>query len=211
MRKVRHGQGERPEVRSDHKATERSPHQVSGTDQHKRLVVGWSSFTCCEDSTILFTELRHMKVLRTSNSLAGLDVAFIEGAISSESQAKEVQRIRENTKYVVVIGACACTGQPSTGLSIRAKSFQSRDPPFRAISYPRLPQAMTPGRTPTSPVSGSSALGPLLSSSVRLAPSSAGLSAAAVPFARRRLSSSGGGLPPSGDRLPSFAEPRPSS
>ena len=225
MRKVRHGQGERPEVRSDHKATERSPHQVSGTDQHKRLVVGWSSFTCCEDSTILFTELlndhleewkkvmefRHMKVLRTSNSLAGLDVAFIEGAISSESQAKEVQRIRENTKYVVVIGACACTGQPSTGLSIRAKSFQSRDPPFRAINFPRLPQAMTPGRTPTSPVSGPSALGPLLSSSVRLAPSSAGLSAAAVPFARRRLSSSGGRLPPSGDRLPSFTEPRPSS
>lgn len=113
---------------SDHKATERSPHQASGTDQHKRLVVGWFSFTCCEDSTILFTELlndhldewkkvmefRHMKVLRTSNSLDGLDVAFIEGAISSESQAKEVQRIRENAKYVVAIGACACTGQPST-------------------------------------------------------------------------------------------------
>src|SRR5688500_15024791 len=38
----------------------------------------------------------------------------IEGAISSKSQAKEVQRIRENAKYVVAIGACACTGQPST-------------------------------------------------------------------------------------------------
>jgi coenzyme F420-reducing hydrogenase gamma subunit len=41
-------------------------------------------------------------------------VAFIEGAISSESQAKEVQQIRENAQYVVAIGACACTGQPST-------------------------------------------------------------------------------------------------
>jgi coenzyme F420-reducing hydrogenase gamma subunit len=30
-------------------AAERSPHQTSGTDQHKRLVVGWFSFTCCED------------------------------------------------------------------------------------------------------------------------------------------------------------------
>src|SRR5215208_7717420 len=126
MRKVRHGQGERPEVRSDHKATERSPHQVSGTDQHKRLVVGWFSFTCCEDSTILCTELlndhfdewktvvefRHIKALKTKNSLAGLDVAFIEGAISSESQAKEVREIRENSQYVVAIGACACTGKP---------------------------------------------------------------------------------------------------
>ena len=90
-------------------ATERSRHQASGSDQHKRLVVGWFSFTCCEDSTILFTDLlndhldewkkviefRHMKALESNNSLAGLDVAFIEGAISSESQANEVQRIRE--------------------------------------------------------------------------------------------------------------------
>jgi len=108
--------------------TERSPHQASGTGQHKRLVVGWFSFTCCEDSTILFTELlndhldewkrviefKHMKALKTNNSLAGLDVAFVEGAISSESQEQEVREIRENSQYVVAIGACACTGQPST-------------------------------------------------------------------------------------------------
>jgi hypothetical protein len=72
---------------------EQAPHQTSGDEQHKRLVVGWFSFTCCEDSTILFTELlndhldewrkviefRYMKALKTNNSLAGLDVAFIEG------------------------------------------------------------------------------------------------------------------------------------
>jgi coenzyme F420-reducing hydrogenase gamma subunit len=109
-------------------AMERSTRRTNGSDQHKRLVVGWFSFTCCEDSTILFTELlndhldewkkviefRHIKALKTNNSLAGLDVAFIEGAISSESQAEEVQHIRENAEYVVAIGACACTGQPST-------------------------------------------------------------------------------------------------
>jgi sulfhydrogenase subunit delta len=109
-------------------AMEQSLHQTSGNDLHKRLVVGWFSFTCCEDSTILFTELlndhldewkkliefRHIKALKTNNSLTGLDVAFIEGAISSESQAKEARQIRENAAYVVAIGACACTGQPST-------------------------------------------------------------------------------------------------
>lgn len=93
----------------------------------KKLVVGWFSFTCCEDSTILFTELlndhfdewkkvvefRHAKVLKTKNSMDNLDVAFVEGAISSDSQAKEVEKIRENAKYVVAIGACACTGLPS--------------------------------------------------------------------------------------------------
>lgn len=107
---------------------ERSPHQTGGNYQRRRLVVGWFSFTCCEDSTILFTELlndhldewnkliefRHMKALKTNNSLSGLDVAFIEGAISSESQAREAGQIRENAQYVVAIGACACTGQPST-------------------------------------------------------------------------------------------------
>jgi coenzyme F420-reducing hydrogenase gamma subunit len=98
------------------------------SEQHKRLAVGWFSFTCCEDSTILLTELlndhfeewrkviefRHIKALRTNNSLVGLDVAFVEGAISSESQAREARQIRDNTEYVVAIGACACTGQPST-------------------------------------------------------------------------------------------------
>ena len=91
------------------------------------MAIGWFSFTCCEDSTILFTELlnehfdewkrllefRHVKVLKTKNELRDLDVAFVEGAISSEKQAEEVIRIRENSKYLVAIGSCACTGLPS--------------------------------------------------------------------------------------------------
>ena len=94
---------------------------------HSKLVIGWFSFTCSEDSTILFTELlndhfdewkkvvefRYMKALKTKNSRDNLDVAFIEGAISSEKQAAEVKKIRENAKYVVAVGACACTGMPS--------------------------------------------------------------------------------------------------
>lgn len=93
----------------------------------KKLAIGWFSFTCCEDSTILFTELlndhfdewkkliefRYAKALKSKNSIENLDVAFVEGAISSDSQAKEVQKIRDNAKYVVAIGSCACTGLPS--------------------------------------------------------------------------------------------------
>ncbi len=94
--------------------------------KHK-MAVGWFSFTCCEDSTILFTELlndyydqwkdlvefKHVKALKTNNSLENIDVAFIEGAVSSDSQAEEVKKIRANAKYVVAIGACATTGLPS--------------------------------------------------------------------------------------------------
>ena len=101
---------------------------MENNNQKKKLAIGWFSFTCCEDSTILFTELlndhfdewkkvvefRHVKVLKTKNELRDLDVAFVEGAISSEKQAEEVKKIRENSKYVVAIGACACTGMPSS-------------------------------------------------------------------------------------------------
>jgi len=96
-------------------------------EKKRKLVVGWFSFTCSEDSTILFTELlndhlkewkkmiefRHAKVLKSHNRLENLDVAFVEGAISSEKQKEELQRIRDNSKYLVAVGACACSGQPS--------------------------------------------------------------------------------------------------
>jgi sulfhydrogenase subunit delta len=101
--------------------------QIPENNQKKKLVVGWFSFTCSEDSTILLTEVlndtldewkkvvefRYMKALKSKNSMEGLDVAFIEGAISSEKQAEEARKIRDNAKYVVAIGACACTGMPS--------------------------------------------------------------------------------------------------
>ena len=96
-------------------------------ENNKKLAVGWFSFTCCEDSTILFTELlndhfeewsklidfRSINALKSKNSMENLDVAFVEGAISSETQAEEVKKIRENAKYVVAIGSCAVTGMPS--------------------------------------------------------------------------------------------------
>lgn len=97
------------------------------TTQNKKLAIGWFSFTCSEDSTILLTELlnahfdewknlvefRHFKALKTDNHLENLDVAFIEGALSSPKQEAEVTKIRNNAKYVVAVGACAVTGMPS--------------------------------------------------------------------------------------------------
>src|SRR3989338_4581990 len=40
-------------------------------------------------------------------------IAFVEGAISSASQAEKLKQIRELSKTLVAIGACAVTGQPS--------------------------------------------------------------------------------------------------
>lgn len=95
---------------------------------NKKLSVGWFSFTCSEDSTILLTELlnthfdkwkklvdfKHLRALKTKNTPEGLDVAFIEGAASSPRQEEEIKKIRNNAKYVVAVGACAVTGMPSS-------------------------------------------------------------------------------------------------
>jgi coenzyme F420-reducing hydrogenase gamma subunit len=110
---------------------------INENQKNNKLSIGWFSFTCSEDSTILFTELlnkhfdewrkiinfRHVKSLKTKNELKGLDIAFVEGAISSVSQEKEVKEIRENAKYVVAIGQCACTGMPSASRN----NFQDKD------------------------------------------------------------------------------------
>lgn len=93
----------------------------------KKLIIGWFTFTCSEDSSILFLELmnenyfkwkkliefRHCKMLKSKNKMGPFDVAFIEGAISTDKEKKEVEGIRKLSKYVVAIGSCACGGYPS--------------------------------------------------------------------------------------------------
>lgn len=97
------------------------------TMNNNKLKIGWFSFSCSEDSTIVFTELmnerwqewkkifdfRHARVLQSKNVLDELDIAFIEGAIASEKQAKQLKEIREKTKKLVAIGACAVQGMPA--------------------------------------------------------------------------------------------------
>ncbi|HBU21981.1 TPA: hypothetical protein DEB02_03495, partial [Candidatus Beckwithbacteria bacterium] len=92
-----------------------------------KLTVGWFTFTCCEDSTIIFTELlnqhwqdwtkkidfKYAKTLRRSVDLGPMDVAFVEGAISSVKQSQKLKQIRSLAKILVAIGSCAITGQPS--------------------------------------------------------------------------------------------------
>ncbi len=93
----------------------------------RKLIIGWFSFTCCEDSTILMTELfnqhwqawlkhldfKYAKIFRPVKTLGPMDVAFVEGAISSTEQATKLKQIRSLAKQLVAIGACAVIGQPA--------------------------------------------------------------------------------------------------
>lgn len=92
-----------------------------------KLRVGWFSFSCCEDSTILFTELLNdhwldwknkiefinARVFKKALPIENLDIAFVEGAITSEVQARKLQEIRAKSKNLIAVGACAVIAMPS--------------------------------------------------------------------------------------------------
>lgn len=110
----------------------------------EKLKVGWFTFTCCEDSTILLTELFnrhwqewlssidfvHAKVLQSKNRWEEMDVAFVEGAIASEAQALKLKQIRRLSKKLVAIGACACIGMPSSQRNTFAEQTKAEIAPF---------------------------------------------------------------------------------
>lgn len=93
----------------------------------KKLRVGWFSFSCCEDSTIIFTELlndywmqwrnkiefAYAPILQKRGKPTNIDIFFVEGAITSSKQEEMLKKFRANSKKMVAIGACACTGMPS--------------------------------------------------------------------------------------------------
>ena len=93
----------------------------------KKLKMGWFSFSCCNDSTIVFTELlntnfqkwekliefQYFPLLKKKNKLTGLDVAFVEGAIAKEEDKKRLKQIRKNCKRLIAIGSCAVNAEPA--------------------------------------------------------------------------------------------------
>lgn len=100
---------------------------MASAKNKKKLVIGWFTFTCSEDSSIVLLELmndrffewkellefKHCKVLKTKNEWGEMDVAFVEGAISTDKEARTAAKIRSLAKKVVAIGSCAVTGMPS--------------------------------------------------------------------------------------------------
>lgn len=93
----------------------------------KKIRIGWFSFSCCEDNTIVMTEVmndhweewkklfdfRHARALQSKNVLDEMDIAFIEGAIASPAHAEMAQKIRSLSKKVVAVGSCAVIGLPA--------------------------------------------------------------------------------------------------
>ena len=89
--------------------------------------IGVFSFTCCEGCIVSFIEvlnrkydeyMKKMKIenfrqLKTNEKIKNLDIAFIEGAISTESEVKKLKELRIKSKKLVALGSGACNGYPS--------------------------------------------------------------------------------------------------
>ncbi|MBI5913565.1 hypothetical protein HY839_03970 [Candidatus Azambacteria bacterium] len=121
----------------------------------RKIRIGWFSFSCCEDNTVIMTEVmndhwqewkklfdfRHARVLKSHNVLDELDIAFIEGAIASETQAEKVKEIRAKSKIVVAIGACAVVGMPS-GQRNTFTEGQKKEVEFLIARFGALPKVL---------------------------------------------------------------------
>ena len=55
-------------------------------------------------------EIPHFLEAGMSDDDAEVDIAFVEGSISTHDEVERIQRVRANSRYVVTIGACATAG-----------------------------------------------------------------------------------------------------
>ena len=125
------------------------------TPSTSKIRIGWFSFSCCEDNTVIMTEVmndhwqewkklfdfRHVRVLKSHNVLDELDIAFIEGAVASDTQAEKVREIRAKSKLEVAIGACAVVGMPSGQRNFFTEG-QKKEIEFLVARFGALPKVL---------------------------------------------------------------------
>ncbi|MFH0808096.1 MAG: hypothetical protein V1888_00560 [archaeon] len=93
----------------------------------RKLRVGVFSFTCCEGCCISVieslnsrlegwrdvVEFVNFRALKKVRKIGAMDVAFVEGAVSTADERMKLAEIRENAKVVVALGSGAINGWPS--------------------------------------------------------------------------------------------------
>ena len=93
----------------------------------KKKKVGVFTFTCDEGCSIYLIELFNKKLIewlekielvyflsvKDKTEIKDIDIALVEGVISTKKDKEEVEKIRKNAKIVIAMGSCAITGLPS--------------------------------------------------------------------------------------------------
>ena len=55
-------------------------------------------------------QIEHFAEAGMLNETARVDIAFVEGSISTEEEVRRIQQVRENSDWLITIGACATSG-----------------------------------------------------------------------------------------------------
>jgi coenzyme F420-reducing hydrogenase gamma subunit len=91
------------------------------------IKAGFFSFTCCEGCVVTFLEvlnkryeeymkkikIENLRALKSQDKVKKLDIAFVEGAISTKSEIRKLKEIRKKSKKLVALGSGAVNGYPS--------------------------------------------------------------------------------------------------
>lgn len=101
----------------------------------KKKRVGVFSLTCCEGCSIYLTEIFNKKLfewldkieldyflaIKDHKEIENLDVALVEGVVTSEKDKKYIANIRANSKILIAMGTCAI----NTALSGQRNNFNA--------------------------------------------------------------------------------------
>lgn len=88
-------------------------------------------------------DFRYAKALKSKNVLDELDVAFVEGALSSEDHVKRLKEIREKSKLVVAVGSCAVIGLPA-GIRNQFDEKTNEEIQYLLFRFAYLPKVLKP-------------------------------------------------------------------
>ncbi len=116
----------------------------------RKLRFGFFSFTGDEGCMMIFLEslnsryadwlknvdFRYSKLLREKSELKDLDVAFVEGAISTKDEVERIKKVRKASKVLVAMGACAIDASPSAHRNFFAsKELKEIKPILKKFGY----------------------------------------------------------------------------
>lgn len=121
----------------------------------KKKRVGVFSLTCDEGCSIYLTEIFNKKLLewlekvewvyflsiKDKTEIKDLDVALIEGVVTSQKDKEDLEKIRANSKIVIAMGTCAVTTVPS-GQRNRFNEKQLAEIKDHMEEYHFLPKAL---------------------------------------------------------------------
>ncbi|MCD6547065.1 MAG: hypothetical protein J7K22_00765 [Nanoarchaeota archaeon] len=110
----------------------------------KKLSIGIFSFTCDEGCSMQILEvfnnkfkewenlieIKHFRLISPRKDIEKLDVAFVEGAISTKRDLEGLKKVRETSKKVIAIGSCAINGFPSNQRNFFDKKVKQKIKPF---------------------------------------------------------------------------------